>query len=152
MGTRVHQMALMSLYEAPLQMLCDSPTRYRKNAECFRFMAGVPTVWDDTVGLSGDTERYALAARRRGDTWYVSGIASWSGAEVSADLSFLGAGEWKAEIFEDGINCELDAEDYVHRFDIVKAGDRFPIVMGPGGGFTMKLVPAEKARVSLLQH
>ena len=52
-GTRCHQMAMMSLYEGYLQMLCDSPTNYEKNEECFRFMAAVPTVWDDTVGLGG---------------------------------------------------------------------------------------------------
>ena len=142
-GTRVHQMALLSLFEAPLQMLCDSPTRYRRNAECFRFMAKVPTVWDDTVGLAGDPSRFVLAARRKGAVWYVSGIASWEGASVDADLSFLGPGEWTAEIFEDGVNAEHDAEDYVRRIATVRSGDRFPVAMGPGGGFTMRVSKEE---------
>ena len=48
----------------------------------------------------------ACAARRKGAVWYVSGIASWEGASVEADLSFLGPGEWTAEIFEDGVNVD----------------------------------------------
>ena len=33
MGTRCRQMALMILYYAPLQMLCDAPTKYERNPE-----------------------------------------------------------------------------------------------------------------------
>ena len=29
-GTRVHQMAMYTLFEAPLQMLADSPSKYMK--------------------------------------------------------------------------------------------------------------------------
>ena len=63
-GTRCHQMALMALYEAPLQMLSDSPTKYEKNMECFSFMAKTPVVWDDTIGLGGCPESFAAVARR----------------------------------------------------------------------------------------
>ena len=41
------------MYESPLQMLCDSPTLYMENRECFDFMRSVPTVWDETRGLDG---------------------------------------------------------------------------------------------------
>ena len=33
-GTRVHQMAMYTTFEAPLQMLADSPTKYMQNQEC----------------------------------------------------------------------------------------------------------------------
>ena len=56
-GTRAHQMALMALYEAPLQMLCDSPTQYLKNKECFTFMAQTPVTWDETIGLAGEPDK-----------------------------------------------------------------------------------------------
>ena len=52
-GTRCHQMAMMAMYEAPLQMLADSPTHYEQNQESFGFMAKVPVVWAQTVGLGG---------------------------------------------------------------------------------------------------
>ena len=74
-GTRAHQMALMALYEAPLQMLCDSPTQYLKNKECFAFMAQTPVTWDETVGLDGfyvvillPGKIYGL--RGRSNIWY----------------------------------------------------------------------------------
>ena len=48
LGTRSRQMAMMVMYDAPLQMLCDSPTKYEKNMESFLFMAKTP-VWADVV-------------------------------------------------------------------------------------------------------
>ena len=38
-GTRVHQMAMYTLFEAPLQMLADSPSKYMKEQECTDFIA-----------------------------------------------------------------------------------------------------------------
>ena len=137
-GTRVHQMALMSLYEAPLQMLCDSPTLYRQNMECFKFMAAVPTVWDETVGLAGAVDSFAAAARRKGDVWYASAICNWDGHEFDLDTAFLGSGEWIAEIFEDGPNALHAPEDYRTRRISVTAGLKLPVKMAPGGGFTAR--------------
>ena len=137
-GTRVHQMALMSLYEAPLQMLCDSPSLYRQNMECFRFMAEVPTVWDETVGLAGEVDSHAAAARRKDDVWYVSAICNWDGASIDLDTSFLGEGEWVAEVFEDGPNADRAPEDYVTRSFKLTAGLKVPVKMAPGGGFAAR--------------
>ncbi len=137
-GTRVHQMALMSLYEAPLQMLCDSPTQYRRNLECFKFMAAVPTVWDETIGLAGDVDNYAAVARRKGDTWYVAAIGGWEPQEVKVNTSFLGEGDWKAEIFEDGVNADRDATDYRHSAREISAGQNMTLRLAPGGGWTAR--------------
>ena len=139
-GTRVHQMALMSLYEAPLQMLCDSPTQYLRNRECFTFMAKVPVVWDETIGLGGSMEDYVAAARRKGDEWYVAAINSWKPQKIQIDTSFLGTGKWRAEIFADGVNADRDATDYVMSTETVKAGDKLTVKMQPGGGWTARFV------------
>jgi len=138
-GTRVHQMALMTLYEAPLQMLCDSPSQYLANMECFRFMAAVPTTWDETRGLVGDVDRVAAIARRKGDVWYVSAIASWDGAEIEIDTSFLGAGEWEAEIFSDGPNAGNAPSDYRRKVRSVAPGKKLKAVLAPGGGWTARI-------------
>ena len=139
-GTRVHQMALMTLCEAPLQMLCDSPTQYLRNMECFEFMAKVPAVWDETVGLCGAMEDYAAVARRKGDVWYVSAIGSWQPQKIKIDTSFLGKGKWQANIFADGINADRNAADYVHKTDAITAGDNMVAELGPGGGWTVRFV------------
>jgi alpha-glucosidase len=132
-------MALMSLFEAPLQMLCDSPTQYLKNKECFKFMAAVPTVWDETIGLAGEVDKFAAIARRKGNVWYVSAIGSWDKQELELPLPFLGEGEWNAEIFEDGVNADRDATDYVRREAKVTSACKLSAKLAPGGGFTARL-------------
>ena len=138
-GTRCHQMAMMSLYEGYLQMLCDSPTNYEKNEECFKFMAKVPTVWDDTVGLGGCPETYAAAARKAKDgSWYASGLCNKEPREVSFDTAFLKDGEWNAELFRDAQDCATEPTHYVHETKSVKAGEKMTVWMAPGGGFTVR--------------
>ncbi len=138
-GTRCHQMALMALYEAPLQMLSDSPTKYEKNMECFSFMAATPVVWDDTVGLGGCPESFAAAARKSRDgSWYVAAIGNREPRDFSFKTSFLGDGEWKAEIFRDSGNSDVNPAEYVHETKTVKAGEELSFRMASGGGFIAK--------------
>jgi alpha-glucosidase len=137
-GTRSRQIALMSLYEAPLQMLCDSPTKYEKNDECFRFMAATPVVWDDTVGLGGCPDTYAAVARRKGGVWYASAITNADARDVDLDTSFLGEGEWTAEIFRDAVDSDVIPTNYVHEFRKVKAGEKVKLHLAPGGGFAAR--------------
>ena len=66
-GTRCHQLAMYVVYESPLQMLCDSPTRYRQETDCMKFLSAVPTVWDDTIALDAKVGDYIAVARRSGD-------------------------------------------------------------------------------------
>lgn len=138
-STRVHQMALVSLFESPLQMLADSPTQYLKNRPCLDFMAAIPTTWDETVGVAGEFGRYAVAARRKGDVWYLSAIGSREAQEVEVRLDFLGGGKWCADVFEDGPNADRDAEDYVRRAATFEAGERVVLRMAPGGGYTARI-------------
>ena len=140
-GTRCHQMALMALYEAPLQMLCDSPTKYEKNKECFAFMSRTPVVWDATVGLGGCPESFAAAARRAKDgSWYAAAISNKDARDFELDTSFLGKGKWKVEIFRDAGDAPADTQKFVHEAKSVKAGDKMSIHMAPGGGFVARIV------------
>ena len=137
-GTRCRQMAMMALYEAPLQMLCDSPTNYEKNEECFKFMAAVPTVWAKTIGIAGCPDSMAVAARqaKNGD-WYVAGISKL-GATCAFDYSFLGEGEWMAEAFTDGPDAGRDGTDFNHVTYKVTPDFKRSLQMNAGGGFIMR--------------
>ena len=42
-GTRCHQLAMYVVFEAPLQMLSDSPSNYLREPETMEFLAAVPT-------------------------------------------------------------------------------------------------------------
>ena len=138
-GTRCHQMALMALYDAPLQMLSDSPTKYEKNMECFSFMAATPVVWDATVGLGGCPESFAAVARKAKDgSWYAAGITNKDARDFELKTCFLGDGEWKAELFRDADVADAQPQRYVHETRTVKAGEILKFRMVSGGGFVVR--------------
>ena len=140
LGTRCRQMAMMALYEAPLQMLSDSPTNYEKNMESFSFMAATPVVWADTVGLGGCPRKFVAAARKAKDgSWYAAAINANEARDFILDTSFLGEGAWVAEVFRDAADSATVPTHYVHeRGTVVKAGERKSFRMAPGGGFVIK--------------
>ncbi|MBO5546006.1 MAG: glycoside hydrolase family 97 protein [Bacteroidales bacterium] len=141
-GTRCRQLAEYVIFEAPLTMLCDSPSNYLAEPECLQWMAEVPTVWDETVALAGRVGDYAAIARRKGDTWYVGAMTDWEARELEIDLrAFLPAGRYEMEVFRDGPNADRAARDYVRQTQTVTvAAERhiLPVRMAPGGGWTAR--------------
>ena len=146
LGTRSRQMAMMVLYEAPLQMLCDSVKKYRANAECFKFMSATPVVWDDTVGLSGTPWTYAAIARKAKDgAWYVAAITNKEGRDIVIDTSFLGKGKWSAETFRDATDANVSPMNYVHEKGLpITVGFKIKCHLAPGGGFVGRFSPEKE--------
>ncbi|MDD4032991.1 MAG: glycoside hydrolase family 97 protein [Bacteroidales bacterium] len=140
-GTRVHQMAMYTIFEAPLQMLSDNPTIYMKEQECTDFIAKVPTVFDQTVALDGQVGEFVSIARRKGDTWFVGAMTNWTARELSVDFSFLGEGNFEAEIFSDGINADKEATDYKKEIIRISSKDKITVKMNTGGGWTARIYP-----------
>ena len=142
-GTRCRQLAMYVIFEAPFNMLCDSPSNYEKEKECTEFIAEIPTVWDETVALDGKIGEFAVMARRAGENWYVGGLTNWSAREVEINLDFLPEGTYDVESIQDGVNANKIASDY----RIVKqtADDKkvLKVKMARGGGFAMKITPAK---------
>ena len=144
-GTRCHQLALFAIFEGPVQMLCDSPTLYRRNMECADFLAEVPTVWDDTVGVAGEIGKYASVARRKGDSWWLGAITDWDAREMELPTRFLAGGEWNAEVFQDGPDADTNAESYTRRVVTVRAGEPLKVRLAKGGGVAARFTPAARA-------
>jgi alpha-glucosidase len=140
-GTRVHQMAMYTVFEAPLQMLADSPTAYKKEQETTDFIAKVPVVFDETIALDGEVGEYIVLARRKGNVWYVGAMTNWTKRSQIVDFSFLGAGNYEAEVFSDGLNADKEATDYKREIIRLTAGDKQEITMYPGGGWTARIYP-----------
>ena len=138
-GTRCRQLAMYVVFEAPFNMLCDSPSNYEQEAACTEFIAKIPTVWDKTVALDGKVGEYCIIARRAGDEWYVGGMTNWSEREVEIDLSFLGEGNFVATEFVDGPNASKIGRDFLKKSAEVKGGSKLKVKMAVGGGFAMKL-------------
>lgn len=106
-------------------------------------MVQVPTVWDETVGVDGVVDEYAVLACRKGNVWYVSAINNWDARELTIDLSFL-KGKYTAEVFADGINADRDATDYTRTHQSFTGGSQTKIKLAPGGGWTARLKPAKR--------
>ena len=140
LGTRCRQLAMYAIYFSPFAMLCDSPSLYEREAECTKFIAEFPTVWNETVTLDGHIGDYVAMARRSGDTWYVGVMGDWTPRKVELDLSkILGEGNHVAEVFRDGLNADALGEDYIHETVEVPASRKMVAELAPAGGYVLKI-------------
>jgi alpha-glucosidase len=142
-GTRAHQAALYVVFESPLQMLCDSPSHYMRTPEFTRFIAAVPTVWDETRGLHASAGEYVCVARRNGEGWYIGAITDWTGRDMEVSLDFLGEGRYTMRSFEDGVNAGSYASDFRVAEREVSRGDKITMRLAPGGGWAAILTPVK---------
>lgn len=138
-GTRCRQLATYVIFDSPLNMLCDNPSNYKREPECTAFIARIPTVWDETLGLDGKVGEYITMARRSGDEWYVGGLTNWDKRDIIVDLSFLGEGFYEIELFKDGINADRAACDYKRVVMPVPEDRQLKVTLFPGGGFAGRI-------------
>jgi alpha-glucosidase len=137
-GTRCHQLAMYTIFEAPLEMLADNPTIYQREQECTDYISSVPATFDQTDALDGKVGDFISIARRKGTTWYAGAMTNWDPREITVDLSFLGGGNYRAVLFEDGVNAGKDATDYKKTVINVSAKDKLTIKMASGGGWAAR--------------
>ncbi len=135
-GTRCHQLALYTIFDSPLNMLCDSPTNYLREPQSTKFISEIPTVWDETKVLAGKMGEYVVMARRSGDKWYVGAITDWTPRDIEIDLSFLGEGEYRMEAFADGVNARRKATDHKISTSYVNGESKIAVHLAQGGGWT----------------
>jgi len=139
-GTRCRQLAEYVVFESPLNMMCDSPSQYMREMECTKFIAEIPTVWDETVPITGSVGQYVATARRKGRTWYIGALTNWDERDLTLDLKALGVSGAKMEIFCDGVNAGRIARDYRKGTADVPSDGKVTIHMAPGGGWVARIV------------
>ena len=139
MGTRCHQLAQYIIFESPLNMLCDSPSNYMAEQESLKFITEIPTTWDETIAINGEISKYITIARRKEDVWYLGSMTNWDERTLELDLSFLGDGDFKAEVFRDGVNANRVAKDYKKEVIDIPSDRKIKITMSQGGGIAMKI-------------
>lgn len=135
LGTRCHQVAMYVCYDSPLQMLCDNPSNYYKEAETTSFISRIPTVWDQTKVLDAKVGDYILMARQKDNNWYLGAMTDWTARSLDVDLSFLGDGTYEIEIMQDGVNAGKSCNDYKRIVKQVTKADRLKIDLARGGGW-----------------
>lgn len=140
MGTRTQQLAMYAIYDAPIQMVSDSPKSY-SDQPSFEFIQQAAATWDDTRVLSGEPGEYIVMARRSGKDWFVGSLTSRSGRQVDVPLDFLGPGKYQAQIYADA----PDADRYPKNVAITRrAVDRtthLKAKLAPGGGYAVRIIP-----------
>lgn len=135
LGTRAHQVAMYVVYEAPLQMMCESPSRYYEEQETVDFIIQIPTTWDKTKVLQASVGNYIAIARKKRDKWFMGAMTDWDERTLELDLSFLEEGSYKMEIFKDGVNANKFAEDYKKEIIDVTKNSNITVKMAKGGGW-----------------
>jgi len=139
MGTRCQQLAMYVIYEAPLQMLSDSPSNYLREPEAMEFLSAVPTVWDETRILDARISQYVLLTRRNGADWYVGAMADWTPRDLDLDFSFLPEGNFILDAYEDGVNADRNASDYRKSNRQITRTTKLKVHLAPGGGFAARI-------------
>ena len=142
MGTRAHQLAMLVVYESPLQVLCDSPYSYRGQPG-LEFLKVVPTTWDETKVVNGAIGEYVTIARRHGDKWYLGSMTDSTARKLEVPLNFLGKGEYKVHIYSDSPESE-DAPDWVREETRqTSASETLTLPMVSGGGYAAWFEPIQ---------
>jgi alpha-glucosidase len=139
LGTRCHQLAMYVVYESPLQMLSDSPANYEREPESLEFLRTIPSTWDETVPLDGKISEHVVVARRNGKDWYVGAMTNWTERDIEIDLSFLPAGNFTMDAYQDGINADRMASDYKKTTSRVSKSSKLKVHLAPGGGYAARL-------------
>ena len=133
-GTRAYQMALYVVFESALQMLADSPTRYINEDECTRFIAMVPTTWDETKVLSAKAGNHFVVARRKGKKWFIGAITGGNPQNLAISLDFLKE-PGEMQFFQDGVNAHRIAVDYKKGHRHVTPSDTLHLHLSRNGGW-----------------
>ena len=130
-GTRCHQLAMYVVYDAPLTMLCDSPTNYEREPEYTTFVAQMPTLWQTKECLEGAIGEYIVMRRESEGVTYIAGLNGGTAREVV--LSLEGEEGHMIEVYSDS---KESASQYEYT---VAAGGELRLWMSAGGGFVVKV-------------
>jgi alpha-glucosidase len=140
MGTRAQQLALYVVFQTPFQMVSDKPQAYA-NQPAFQFIKDVPTQWDSTHVLNGEPGEFVTIARNHGNEWYLGSITNWTPRDLRVALNFLGAGRYRAEIYQDAPDAASNPKDVTIHRQTVRKGEELTIHLASGGGCAIRFVP-----------
>lgn len=128
--TDCHELALPILFESGLQHMADRPEAYLGLPQEVRdLLSGLPSAWDDTRLLAGYPGRFAVIARRSGDTWYIAGInGTGEQLPVDPDFSRIGVSTLETLITDNG-------SEPGKGFNITHNAPAGPLILPARGGF-----------------
>ncbi len=143
LGTRCHHLAMYVCFDNPNPMLADYPVAY-EGQPGFDFLKLVPTYWDETRVLVGEIGEVLVTARRKGDTWYVGCMSAKQPREVVIPLSFLGKGDFTANVWQDATDASSNPNHLTRVNTKVTHRMQLKIPVAKDGGFVAQLTPSKK--------
>ena len=147
--TSAHQLALSVIYYSPLQFVFwyDKPSDVQGEPEV-AFFDRLPTVWDTTKVILGETGRYAALARRRDSTWFVGAITNNDARTLGIPLSFLQPDvTYHATMYTDGGDAVPTRTHVKVERALVTAASRVTAPLRPSGGMAIEIRPATDAEI-----
>ncbi|MBA3312448.1 MAG: glycoside hydrolase family 97 protein [Planctomycetota bacterium] len=137
-GTRGHQLGMYVVYQNHMSMIADYPNALR-GQDGLDFIAEVPANWDETRVLLAEYGKCLVIARRKGENWYVGGMAA-EACELSLELDFLKDGDYDAKLYLD--DPAKGPTALATRKESVKADETLKTAMPESGGFAAIMKPA----------
>ena len=131
--TDAFQLAVAVLFQNPVQNFALAPNNLTDApAVAVDFMRNVPTTWDDTRYIDGYPGKYAIVARRHGDTWYVAGVSNLDKpVKLELNLPMFEKGD-RLRIINDDKNGEPRMSEI-----IVKNPSKVAVTLNPSSGFVV---------------
>jgi len=141
--TWTHQLATLVCFTSSLQVIAEDPvflSNSQKVKPVLDIIKSIPTVWDETIVLNGSKiGDVAAMARRTGKDWYV-GILNTTEKKFNIDYSFIGDGQYDAEVVED-IQPKFDQSKMFSVGQLyVTANTKSEYNLSENGGLVIKLV------------
>jgi alpha-glucosidase len=133
LGTRAHELALYVVFESPFEMVSDYPEHYKGQPE-FDFIKRVPSTWDEVKVVSGRPMENITLARRSGKDWYVGTLTNWDERDVNISFSFLGDGDYTAEMYSDAQDAATEPTHTSLSKLGVNKDSVLQVHLAPGGG------------------
>ncbi len=144
MTTDTYSLAAAVLYQNPIQNFALAPNNLEDaNPICLNFLREVPTAWDDVKYVDGYPGRYAVIARRHGNTWYIAGVnAEKEPLKLTLDLSpYMEKGQ-SATLYSD---AKVKDATYADNNGLTstkqtvtpKNPSAYPVTIPTNGGFVM---------------
>jgi alpha-glucosidase len=135
LGTRCHELAMFVIYDQPLAMLSDSPTEYEKYPDIMKFLAAVPTVFEETRVLDAKVGEYAVMAKKQKGKWFIGAMTNWKVRNLQIDLSFLPTGKtYILNLYTDADDANENAEHYILKTIKVTNKTKLDVSLAKGGG------------------
>ncbi|GAA2233803.1 hypothetical protein GCM10010401_02060 [Rarobacter faecitabidus] len=148
--TAAKQLAMTVNYFSGVQMAADMIEHYSINRG-IEWYDGLPAQWDESHTLSADIGDHLVTARRKGTQWWIGAMNADQPRDLSFPLSFLGTGQWVAEIFADTAATDYDADPSsldVTRVRVTSA-DTMVAQLGKSSGQAIRIRPATASDASL---